>query len=97
MSVQWPIIKGSAATGFILGSIKHKEKIRGSVDMLMNAKTRGWKDSKHGGGGGEGRGNSAAFKDTTQAARLELLPGEGSWREESEKSGGKNCFEDHTG
>lgn len=33
-----------------------------------------------------GRGNSAAFKYTTQPARLELLPGEGSWREESEKS-----------
>lgn len=39
ISVLWTIIKGVAATGFILGNIKHKEKIRGSVDMLMKSKT----------------------------------------------------------
>lgn len=52
ISVLWTIIKGFVATGFTLSNIKHKEKIRGSVDMLMNSKTRGWKDSKHGRGGG---------------------------------------------
>lgn len=71
MSVLWTIIKGFAATGFILGNIKHKE-IRGSMDMLMNGKTGRTANMAVG-----GRGNSAAFKYTTQPARLELLPGEG--------------------
>lgn len=56
------------------------QRICGHVDERSDSRMEGQQALQW------GRGNSAAFKYTTQPARLELLPGEGSWREESEKS-----------